>query len=110
MRQGDVFVDFIRFSWYFQSLMPTGAFIIVRGFVQGVGYRYFVSSQARTMGLRGYVRNQYDGSVEVDVSGERASIETLIELLRTGPRNAEVTEVVVEWKEHPDQYTHFEIR
>ena len=53
----------------------------VRGWVQGVGFRYFVVENALTLGLRGYVRNARDGSVEVLAQGSRPALERLLALL-----------------------------
>ncbi len=72
---------------------------VVRGFVQGVGFRYFVLHRARAAGLRGWVRNRSDGSVECLAEGPRPVLEALIEDLRTGPRPARVTEVELEWQD-----------
>ncbi len=50
---------------------------VVRGVVQGVGYRYFVLRQAVTLGLAGYARNCGDGSVEVVAEGEARALADL---------------------------------
>ncbi|HZV48176.1 MAG TPA: acylphosphatase [Candidatus Dormibacteraeota bacterium] len=71
---------------------------VVRGFVQGVGFRYFVLDRARAAGLRGWVRNRPDGSVECLAEGPRPVLEALIEDLRTGPRPARVTGVELDWQ------------
>jgi acylphosphatase len=85
-----------------------GAHIIVRGVVQGVGYRWFVRREAARLKLNGYCRNLADGSVETEVAGERFRIEELIGQLRIGPSSAHVTDVAVTWKE-PDAFTGFDI-
>ncbi|HNR38103.1 MAG TPA: acylphosphatase [Acidobacteriota bacterium] len=66
----------------------------VSGLVQGVGYRYFVYRQAVHLGLRGFVRNQPDGSVEVVAEGTPDALRELEDLLRRGPAHAQVTRVV----------------
>jgi acylphosphatase len=71
----------------------------VRGRVQGVGFRYFVVQKALSLGLRGYARNESDGSVEVLAQGTRVTLENLLSLLRRGPSAAEVREVEVAWSE-----------
>lgn len=81
--------------------MPS-ARIVVTGRVQGVGYRAFAASEARSRGLAGEVRNQADGSVEVAAHGRRQTLEEYIEVLRAGPRLARVADVVVEWFERAD--------
>jgi acylphosphatase len=68
--------------------------LIVRGLVQGVGFRAAVLHHAlRTGGLRGFVRNRADGSVEVECEGARASVEALRDFLGRGPRGAVVEAV-----------------
>jgi acylphosphatase len=70
---------------------------VVHGWVQGVGYRDFVSREAVRLRLRGYVRNASDGSVEVEVEGRQDELESLLEELRRGPRHADVRRVDVSW-------------
>ncbi len=70
---------------------------IVRGGVQGVGYRYFVLDRVRGTGLRGWVRNRADGNVECVAEGPRPQLERLLQDLRKGPRSARVGDVEVEW-------------
>lgn len=65
----------------------------VFGMVQGVGFRWFVARQARSLGLTGYARNLPDGSVEVMVDGPEDAMPALERLLRTGPANAQVDRV-----------------
>lgn len=62
----------------------------VHGRVQGVGFRYFVEHSANALGVRGYVRNLDDDSVEVYASGTNAQLSELAGLLWKGPRWAEV--------------------
>jgi len=71
---------------------------VVRGQVQGVGFRYFVLRRARAAGLRGWVRNRADGSVECLAEGPRAPVERLLDELREGPRAAEVQDVEAAWQ------------
>ena len=66
----------------------------VHGRVQGVGFRWFVMRVARDAGLRGWVRNNPDGSVEVEASGEPAQLAVLRERIATGPRGARVERIV----------------
>jgi acylphosphatase len=62
----------------------------VTGVVQGVGFRWFVRERARRLGLKGWVRNLPDGSVEVAASGDNGNIELLRSELLRGPRGAAV--------------------
>ena len=75
------------------------AHIIVEGLVQGVGFRWFVARQADSLGLKGVVRNLYDGNVEIDASGDRSLIEELIRHVKVGPRGARVVNLKIEWKD-----------
>ncbi len=66
---------------------------VVRGRVQGVGFRWFVEREAQLLGVAGWVRNNYDGSVEVLATGTREQLARLRERLYAGPRAARVDEV-----------------
>lgn len=58
--------------------------IIFSGRVQGVGFRYTACCLARPMGLTGWVKNLWDGTVEMEVQGDQAAIEAMLERLRGG--------------------------
>lgn len=73
---------------------------LVRGRVQGVGFRWFVEKEARTLGIRGWVRNNYDGAVEVLAMGTREQLLLLRQKLQQGPRAARV-DVVEESEAQP---------
>lgn len=78
----------------------------VRGRVQGVGFRYFVSSTAEQLNLVGWVRNQPDLTVEGEVQGLHDAIEKMKTYLARGPRWSRVDEVTFESKspsEDPEQ-------
>ena len=66
---------------------------VVRGRVQGVGFRWFVEREARTLGVAGWVRNNADGSVEILAMGTREQLVALRGRLRDGPRAARVDAV-----------------
>ena len=66
---------------------------VVRGRVQGVGFRWFVQREAQILGLSGWVRNNFDGAVEVMASGSEAQLAALAAKLRDGPRAARVDAV-----------------
>ncbi|MBI1956101.1 MAG: acylphosphatase [Acidobacteria bacterium] len=66
---------------------------LVEGRVQGVGFRFFVERIAAELGLKGYVRNRYDGRVEVYAIGEEEVLEQLREQLQAGPPASRVDRV-----------------
>lgn len=70
---------------------------MVRGSVQGVGFRYFIQRKARQLGLHGWVRNNDDGTVELLAEGSRSDLEQLMMAAEEGPRMARVQRVEVQW-------------
>jgi acylphosphatase len=70
---------------------------VVHGDVQGVGFRYFLMREARRLGLRGWVRNRDDGTVEFVAEGERADLERLKQAAERGPSQARVQRVDGRW-------------
>ncbi len=71
--------------------------LVVRGRVQGVGFRYFTQEVAIEWGLTGWVRNLPDGSVEVYAQGPRSRLQSLRERLNEGPPLSRVESVVASW-------------
>ena len=82
----------------------------VYGRVQGVGFRYFVIQKAHALALRGYTRNESDGSVEVLAQGPRPSLEQLLLYLRQGPPAAHVRDVRVMWGTPTEHISGFHLR
>jgi acylphosphatase len=68
----------------------------VTGRVQGVFFRAWTQSQARELGVHGWVRNASDGSVEAHLEGDEAAVKALIQRLNEGPPSADVENVEVE--------------
>ena len=83
---------------------------VVRGRVQGVGFRWFTHDAAVREGLHGWVRNLADGSVEVFVEGESESLWRLEAAVRRGPAYARVETVETEEHAPTGRTTGFEIR
>ncbi|MDQ6916967.1 MAG: acylphosphatase [Pseudomonadota bacterium] len=67
--------------------------LLIRGRVQGVGFRYALADEARARKLRGWVRNRRDGCVEAIVAGPAADVDAIVAWSRRGPAAAQVTAV-----------------
>jgi acylphosphatase len=89
--------------------MKAAVHVIVRGMVQGVGFRYFVLHQAQKVGLYGWVKNLPSGEVEIEAEGDKASLSEFVDHIRRGSRFAVVSEAQVEWKEYRQRFQGFEI-
>ena len=83
--------------------------VVVRGRVQGVGFRIFVASRARRRGVAGWVRNRADGTVEAVFEGERDAVDLVVAACSGGPRGADVSDVDVS-DEEPEGLRGFEAR
>ncbi len=77
--------------------------LVIAGQVQGVGYRDWMTREALSLGLEGWVRNGADGTVEALVYGDTASVEELLRACRRGPRLADVTLIEEYWADPPQQ-------
>lgn len=64
--------------------------VMIRGTVQGVGFRRFVELEAQALGLDGWVRNRRDGTVEAVIAGENGAVDRLLMTLRVGPPASDV--------------------
>ena len=83
--------------------------LVVGGSVQGVGYRWSLSREARRLGVHGWVRNRPDGTVEAVAEGPDEAVAALVAWCRSGPAGAQVTGVEVS-DEAPEGLAGFEIR
>ena len=90
--------------------MTERAQVRVTGRVQGVFYRQSTVEMAQGLGLRGWVRNLPDGSVEALFEGEREVVERATAWCRQGPPRATVREVTVLWLDGPAECVGFTIR
>ena len=82
---------------------------LIRGRVQGVGYRYFADRVATELGIYGYVKNLWDGNVEVYAIGAELALEELKRHLAEGPRSARVTAVEESDVVVDKRYTRFDV-
>jgi acylphosphatase len=86
------------------------AHLFVRGFVQGVNFRYYTRQQALSHGVKGWVRNLWDGRVEAVFEGEQDDVDWMVEWCRAGPPSASVEEVKVDWENATGEFEDFDVR
>lgn len=78
--------------------------LLISGRVQGVGFRYFTKTNAREIGVKGWVRNLESGEVEVLLQGDEQDVMKMVELLREGPFPAKVEDLkLVQKNDQPDE-------
>jgi acylphosphatase len=77
---------------------------VISGRVQGVGFRFFAERAAREAGVRGWVRNLPDGSVETVAEGQEEAVAVYLDRLRRGPMGSKVTAVAA----YDVQFAHYE--
>ena len=82
---------------------------IIYGRVQLVMFRDFTQRKARKLGIRGYVKNRFDGAVEVVAQGEKEDLEKLLEALHQGSLLSRVDAVENEWREPAKKFDDFSI-
>ncbi|MGA1871136.1 MAG: acylphosphatase [bacterium] len=87
----------------------TRVHLFVSGRVQGVCFRYATQRQARNLNLSGWVKNLYDGRVEIVAEGDEGSIADLVQWAHHGPSGALVKNVQVTHEEYLNEFDHFTI-
>lgn len=90
--------------------MTKGIIIKVYGRVQGVFFRHSARLKAEELGLRGFARNETDGSVALTAEGEEETLRKFLEWCRRGPPLARVDEIKIEWQETTEKFKRFEIQ
>ena len=70
--------------------------LVIRGRVQGVGFRFHMRAEAMRLGVAGWVRNRNDGTVEALIEGEQDAVDRMIAWARRGPSSARVSDVEIE--------------
>jgi acylphosphatase len=83
---------------------------LIDGRVQGVGFRNFVLIKAEELDLTGWVRNTYQGQVEVLAEGPRPALEIFFEQLKVGPGPAFVTTITQDWEPATGEFPYFAVR
>jgi len=86
------------------------AHLHVRGRVQGVSFRFYTRQQAVARDITGWVRNLWDGRVEVVIQGDSGRVNELIAWCKRGPSSARVDDVWVEWEPPQEDCVGFKIR
>ncbi len=89
--------------------MKKGVHLLVKGRVQGVGFRYFVYHSAQRSDLSGWVKNLEDGRVEIVAEGEEETLRLFVKEIAKGSRFAAVKEVQTEWQSYTNKFRSFEI-
>lgn len=84
--------------------------LVVRGQVQGVGFRYFTKRTAQALELTGWVRNCADGSVEAVLEGEEEAVGAALDDLRQGPAGSYVQKLHSEKQPYRGEFETFEVR
>ncbi|MDR2659126.1 MAG: acylphosphatase [Spirochaetaceae bacterium] len=91
--------------------MENAAFdAVVYGHVQNVGFRYYACSEAEKLGVRGWIRNNPGGEVEVCAEGETENLKKFLAWLHKGPPYGRVDSVTVNWRKARGAYKGFTVK
>jgi len=85
-------------------------YIVITGRVQGVGFRYFALDKAEELNIRGWVRNTFDGKVEMEAVGETKNLDTFIDWMKMGPARAIIHTFSVSDIAGQRNFTNFTVR
>ena len=83
--------------------------VIVEGRVQGVFFRYHTQETALSLGLKGWVKNRKDGSVEAVFEGDKGKVDQIIQWCHRGPSEARVMKVHLNWESYTGEFEDFTI-
>ena len=84
--------------------------ILISGYVHGVGFRYYVLEKAQKLNLLGWVKNNLEGSVEVDAQGEEHNIDAFIDLCRKGPPLSHIKDIYIREELITKEFKDFKVR
>jgi acylphosphatase len=84
--------------------------LIVHGYVQGVFFRASTRDKAVSLGLKGWVKNLYDGSVEAVFEGDIERLHEAVQWCHDGPPGARVTKIDEKWQDYVGEYSSFDVR
>jgi acylphosphatase len=84
--------------------------VVIKGTVQGVGFRYSTQVEASQLDLTGYVRNLPDGTVEIIAEGPSQALNRLIDWTKQGPPSADVKRVEVSHLTASGEFSSFQVR
>ncbi|MFW5998273.1 MAG: acylphosphatase [Bacillota bacterium] len=84
--------------------------VYLSGRVQGVGFRASARRKAGEIGVKGWVRNLYDGRVEAVIEGNKTEVQKMVKYLRKGPSFARVEDIEIHKEKYRDEFKNFTIR
>ncbi|MFC2085394.1 acylphosphatase [Bacteroidota bacterium] len=84
--------------------------ILLKGLVQGVGFRWFVLKKAGSYSLKGYVKNLYTGEVLIVAEGQKYEIEDFFREVKIGPQFSSVNNASINWLEYKNEFKGFEVK
>lgn len=82
----------------------------IYGKVQGVGFRYFVLENSKLVNVTGWVRNRFNGTVEIVSEGKKSNLEEFLTILNQGSSSSNISKVEVEWLDTSNEFSSFKIR
>ena len=77
------------------------------GRVQGVGYRFYTLSIAKSLGIKGYAKNLSDGSLEIVGEGELEKLAKFVDEVLKGPPFARVDDYIIRWEKYKGEFNGF---
>ena len=93
-----------------KGIKEVRAHLIISGRVQGVSFRYYTQDIAQNLEIKGWIKNCWDGKVEVVMEGEEEKVKKLIDWCYRGPGSAIVEKVGIEWEKYRGEFNSFGIR